>query len=201
MEFIVSIQGRSSDLTHEMALECISGGATMIRTDKPIHCRVPLIGLWKIKVKSRSKEPYITPSLDYVKKVSKWARFVAVDCRVENVNNLKDIFSYAEHNGIKIVADIQKKADYENLISCGYNPAYITTALGVFGIKIPPYDLIDFLLENGECRRLIAEGNIGSTYHVRNIANKGVDKICIGNAISNTFKLTKKYFHAMMSKE
>lgn len=194
---IVSVQGLKSETNTDIIHECIRAGADMIRTDKPVYCRVPLIGLNKVKVKDRSKEPYITPDLEHVKRVSKWAMYIAVDCRVEN-KNLDEIFSYCNQNNIKIVADLQKIDDYLALKEKGHFAHYYTTALGVFSTSgIPPYDLMDQLIKEG-CQNIVAEGNINSENRIKIISDKGIKSICIGDAISNPYKLTKGFNNAIM---
>lgn len=200
MEFIVSVQGKSEQTTTEIARECINAGATMIRTDKPIVCRVPLIGLCKIKVQNPRTMPYITPTITEVKNVANWAKYIAIDCRVENRENLENIFQYCERKKVYIVADLQKNEDYDNLQAMGLIPKYYTTALGVFGTTVPPYDLMKYLIDNGEKNKIIAEGNINSENRVSIIRKCGIDKICIGAAISDQYKLTKKYFYAMIGR-
>ena len=198
MELIVSVQGKNSELNTAVIQDCINAGASMVRTDKPVQCRVPIIGLQKIKVSNRARVPYITPMLENVKYVSKWAMYVAVDCRIENRENLVEIFSYATHNNIKIVADLQKIEDYENIVDQGYVPAFVTTALGIFGSAgMPPYDLMDELIVAG-CENIIAEGNISSANRIAIIKKKGIDYICIGAAISDPYKLTKQFVRDML---
>ena len=199
MELIVSVQGKNTELNTAVIQDCINAGASMIRTDKPVQCRVPIIGLQKIKVSNRARIPYITPMLDNVKYVSKWAMYVAVDCRVENNDNLKEVFSYAKHNNIRVVADLQKIEDYENLVEQGYVPAFVTTALGIFWSEgLPPYNLMDELIVAG-CKNIIAEGNINSANRVTIIKKKGIKHLCIGAAISDPYKLTKRFVHDMLN--
>jgi len=52
--------------------------------------------------------------------------------------------------------------------------------------------LIKELLKLGE-KNIIAEGNFSARSDVAEIAASGVHNICVGGAISNVYKLTKKY--------
>lgn len=198
---IVSVQGKREITNTEIIRDCINAGAEMIRTDKPVKCSVPIIGLKKIKVKDRSKDPYITPTLEDLKNVKNWAMYIAVDCRQENHENLKEIFSYAEYNKIRIVADIADIDDYYNLTKNLWQPYYITTALGVYDSHgMPPYYLMDDLISAGvRPGKIIAEGNINSENRIQRILQKEITNICIGTAISDPYKLTKRYLRAMMN--
>jgi putative N-acetylmannosamine-6-phosphate epimerase len=192
---IVSIQGYSESTTKEMAKDAISAGAVAIRTDKNIYIHdVPIIGLKKIKVKSFIEQPYITPTIKEIEDVKVWADFIAIDFRILN-KNLSEIVEYCRHNQLNIIADISSMADYKNIIDNNYNISYITTALSVLYLTKPyfPDKLLIKRLSDVGCTNLIAEGNYQYVDDVREAYQVGSHNVCIGSAISNIYKLTKKY--------
>jgi putative N-acetylmannosamine-6-phosphate epimerase len=193
---IVSIQGYSRETTRELALEAISAGAIAIRTDKPIKIamdkKVPLIGLSKIKVNDKEKQAYITPTIKMVEDVALWADFVAVDCRQLNAD-LRDVVDYCHANRVAMVADIGAWADYEALKTSGADFAYLTTALSVFRRRHWPDTRLALRLAKEEPGKIIAEGNYRSRSDVEAVLKAGVHAVCIGNAISNVYKLTRRF--------
>lgn len=192
---IVSIQGYNTIATETLAREAVNACAVAIRTDKPIEVDVPIIGLQKVKVGNTGKEAYITPTIEDVEKVGHWADFVAIDYRMCN-KNLNDISDYCKKNKIKVIADIMCFADYENIKENGYQFDYIATTLSVLnpGNKryYPDIRLVKSLIAAG-CRNLIAEGNYNYRKDVKEVLDSGVHAVCIGTAISDVYKLTRRY--------
>lgn len=197
---IVSIQQYGRETTEELAAEAANAGAVAIRTDKMFSCRLPLIGLKKEKVKYRENEPYITHTLEAVKAVEAWTKIIAVDYRKINPN-IKEISDYAKNRELTIIADIGDLEDYFNIVENDYYHAFITTAMTVF--KKAHYPDLDFMrvLTEYDCRNIIAEGNIQTRQQVERCYKMGIDRVCIGGAISDIYKLTKKFTSVKMTKE
>jgi putative N-acetylmannosamine-6-phosphate epimerase len=193
---IVSIQGYSRETTKELALESISAGAIAIRTDKPIKIamdkKVPLIGLYKIKVNDKTTQAYITPDTKAVEEVARWADMVAVDCRILNTG-LGDVVDYCHANRVQMVADVGCFADYEALKASGAAFAYITTALSVYRRRYWPDVRLALKLSEVEPGKVIAEGNYRAREDVEKVLKAGIHAVCIGTAIANVYKLTRKY--------
>jgi len=195
---IVSIQGYMPETTQELAKEATNAGAVAIRTDKYIDCPMPIIGLRKIKMNDYDimKEPYITPTINDISIVKKWLHknnFIAIDFRKIN-KNLNEINAYCLENKIDIIADIGDFDDYENIIKNGYTVAYVASTLSVLYNKrfYPDIELVKKLYDAG-CRNIIAEGNYRICKDVEDVLDYGINNVCIGTAISNIYKLTKKY--------
>lgn len=192
---IVSVQGYNTIATETLAREAVNACAVAIRTDKPIEVDVPVIGLQKVKVNNAGKEAYITPTIADVEKVSRWADYVAIDYRQCN-QNLLEISNYCKEKKIKVVADIMNYKDFEMMIAHGYYFDYIATTLSVLnpGNKrhSPDKRIVRALLAAG-CRDVIAEGNYNYRKDVRDVFNAGVHAVCIGTAISDVYKLTRRY--------
>lgn len=192
---IVSIQGYDSITTETMAREAVNAKAIAIRTDKPISVDVPIIGLQKIDVKDRLAMAYITPTVEDIAIVNDWADYVAVDYRMIN-KDLPQISSYCHDQKIKVIADIYGIEDYVNIKHNNYYYDYIATTMSVYNPRnkrhYPDVRLIKELIAAGE-NRFIAEGNFHTRAQVESAINEGAVNICIGDAISNTYKLTKKY--------
>jgi len=194
---IVSIQGYHQKTIEELAKDAINAGCVALRTDKPLHFRpydkkVPIIGLNKIKVINPEITPYITSTIEEIEKVKEWADYIAVDYRLVN-NNLKGISAYSEERKLNIIADIGCIEDYENIKENNYYYTYIATTFSVFKILFKPdTKLIKYLVDKGE-KYIIAEGNYTTRKSVIDVYNLGVKNVCIGSAISNVYKLTRKF--------
>lgn len=190
---IVSIQGWSQPVTEEMIIEAANAGAVAIRTDKKVKSRIPLIGLMKYKVPNRKDFAYITPSLEDVKEVEQWTKYIAVDYRRVN-ESLFEISDYAKDKELVIIADIGTIEDFENICENDLYYSYIATTLSVLYQKgyNPNFKLIEELQEL-ECGNIIAEGNFCMRNHVKKAYLMGIKNICIGNAISNIYIQTKKF--------
>lgn len=190
---IVSIQGWSSDTTEEMIIEVANAGAVAVRTDKKVKSRLPLIGLVKQKVEERKNNAYITPTLEDVKEIETWTKYVAVDYRTINPN-IEEISEYARKKKLIIIADIGRIEDFEAINENDFYYTYIATTLSVLYSKNynPDLGLIEELQEL-ECENIIAEGNFSTRSQVKKAFYMGVNNVCIGNAITNIFKQTKKF--------
>ena len=190
---IISIQGWSVSTTEEITIEVANAGAVAIRTDKKINSRIPIIGLKKEKVIERKDYPYITPSIEDVKDIEKWTKLIAVDYRKIN-KNIAVISEYAKHKGLIIIADIGSIDDYENIIENEYYHSYIATTLSVlYKIDYKPDFVLIEELQQLECKNIIAEGNFSNRHDVEKVLNSGVNNVCIGSAITDIYKNTKKY--------
>jgi N-acylglucosamine-6-phosphate 2-epimerase len=194
---IISIQGYHYKTCSELAKEAINAGAIAIRTDKRLtlgdyDTRVPIIGLHKIEVIDPKKEAYITPNVENIKAVMEWCDYIAVDFRRCN-KGLKEISNFAQCHKLKIIADIECIEDYENIKSNGFEYTYIATTLSVFqNLFHPDLRLIRKLKSLGE-KNIIAEGNFSRRWEIKEAYKNGANSICIGSAVSNIYKLTKKY--------
>lgn len=192
---IVSIQGYQPKTTGELASEAVRAGAIALRTDKLIRLqegveRVPVIGLQKMHVNAPAREAYITVTIEAVQEVAKWADYVAVDCRTCNVKRM-EILAWCKENNIKAVADIATFDDWATLQGQTY--AFVATTLSVFHKNHrPDLALVDQIIEAGE-KNLIAEGNYATRKDVQTVLKRGARCVCIGGAISNVYKLTRKF--------
>ena len=175
-----------------MAREVSSGGAVAIRTDKPINCNIPIIGLSKISVQNRSEEVYITPDVKEVQKVSRWAYIIAIDYRRLN-KNLSEISAYCKDHNLSVIADIECIEDYENILEKDYVHNFIATTFSIFHTHYEPDIELIRQLKELDCQNIIAEGNYQTRKQVAEAYHAGANNVCIGSAISNIYKLTKKY--------
>jgi putative N-acetylmannosamine-6-phosphate epimerase len=190
---IVSVQGYSMETTEELIVDIANAGAVAIRTDKKVNSRLPLIGLSKKKVDDRRKESYITCTLEAVKEIEKWTKIIAIDYRKIN-KEIKKISEYCKEKKLNVIADISNIEDYENIMENDYYHTYIATTLSVLlnNSYKPDYDIIKEL-KNEDCKNIIAEGNYSTRWQVIQAYNMGVDNVCIGGAISDVFRLTRKF--------
>ena len=184
---IVSIQKYSAYVTQELSLIAEGNGAVAIRTDQPINIVSPKIGLIKIP----EKEFYITTTKEAINQVNKWADYVAIDSRKGN-KDLSFLFAFCHQNGIKVVADIEKIEDFENIIEiCEKGKIAMPKAIATT-FSNTNNDLIKQIKELRDIT-VIAEGGYSNEYDVMIALTNGADNICIGTAISDIGKLTKKY--------
>ena len=190
---IISIQGYSKHTTEELAMEAISGGAIAIRCDKEISCNIPIIGLHKIKVDKLIENAYITPDIENIEKVKDWSDYIAIDYRRLN-KNLDNINEYIIENKLKVIADISSIKDYRNILEKKYQYSYIATSLSVFKNGFfPDIQILAQILKINNEENIIAEGNFNERNEIRIVFNMGINNVCIGSAVSNIYKLTKKY--------
>ena len=195
---IVSIQGYSESTTQELADNCINGGAVALRTDKKINSSVQLIGLFKLKKVDYEKRAYITPSVEDVKRVEAWTNHIAIDYRALN-KNLLSISEYCREKKITVIADIQNINDYKNIIEHKYYYTYIATTLSVLQNKrVPDIELIKEIMYINNNELIIGEGNFKTRMDVKEAFKIGVQNVCIGGAISDVYKLTRKYTSVLM---
>lgn len=192
---IVSIQGYHYKTITELAMDAINAECVGLRTDKrlliPDDKRVPIIGLRKTKVNDCRTEAYITPTVEDVEAVKGWADFVAIDYRILNPN-LNRVSKYCREHQIKVVADVETFEDFQNLRDRGYYYSFVATTLAVFRLLFRPnLRLIEKIAK--EEKNLIAEGNFSARRDVHAAFEAGAHCVCIGGAISNVYKLTKKY--------
>ena len=192
---IVSIQGYHQKTIAELAGEAIRAGAIALRTDKPIRVstdleRVPVIGLHKEHVRTPSREAYITATVEALQSVARWADYVAIDYRICNAKR-KELSDWCKQNKIKVVADIACMADWHSIQDLRYD--FVATTLSVFHKNHrPDTKLIEELVKAGE-KHIIAEGNYTTRVDVQAVLKSGAHAVCIGAAISNVYKLTRKF--------
>lgn len=184
---IVSIQKYSHFVTQELALIAELAGAVAIRTDQPINLYSQKIGLIKLP----DKKYYITTTKEAINEVNKWANFVAIDSRKGN-RELHYLYGYCHQNAIKIVADIEKIQDFENILDiCEKGkiekPKYIATTF-----SNSSNELIKQIKELRDIP-VIAEGGYTNEKQIKEALENGADNICIGSAISD-IKFLTKYF-------
>lgn len=192
---IVSIQGYHYKTISELAMDAINAECVGLRTDKrlliPAEKRVPIIGLRKIKVNDCKAEAYITPTIEDVQAVEPWADFIAIDFRTCNPN-LNRVSKYCRERKLKVIADIETYEDFQNLRDRGYYYSFVATTLAVFRLLFRPnLRLVEKIAK--EEKNLIAEGNFSARRDVHAAFEAGAHCVCIGGAISNVYKLTKKY--------
>jgi putative N-acetylmannosamine-6-phosphate epimerase len=196
---IVSVQCYSAATNQELAIQAVKAGAVAIRTDKSIVVTTPVIGLHKISVENPIKQAYITPTVEDIKKVQAWADYIAIDYRRLNPN-LEEISEYAYENKLQVVADITNYDDYVNIRDKKLYYTYIATTFSAFEKNkivsryqfTPDIDLIKKLTFSG-CRSIIGEGGFQKRHQVREAYAAGASNVCIGGAISDIYKLTKKF--------
>lgn len=188
---IASIQGYKQVTIEEMAENAISAGAVAIRTDKPIRVNVPLIGLNKIHVNQPEKEAYITPEPELIDRVASWANFVAIDYRALNPK-LKELSDFCRKRKIKVIADIGTYEDFLNIKENDLYYNFIATTFSVFHVRFnPDLRLLKKLIKIE--KNIIAEGNYHTRQAVALAKEIGVHNICIGAAISDVYKLTRRF--------
>jgi len=190
---IVSVQGYSRKTTEELIIEIANAGAVAIRTDKKSNSRLPLIGLIKNKVRDRKECAYITNTLDTVKEVEKWTKYIAIDYRIIN-DELEEISNYCKEKRLIVIADISNIFDYMTIKENDYYYSYIATTLSVLfneGYN-PDFELIEKLNREG-CKNIIAEGNFYQRNQLYTAYELGACNVCVGNAITNVFRLTRNF--------
>jgi len=188
---IVSIQGYKQCTIEELAQNAINAGAVAIRTDKPIRVNVPVIGLNKIHVNCPEKEAYITPTIETIQRAADWADYIAIDYRDLN-ENLQEISDYCRKHKIKVIADIGSYKDYLNIKEQGYYFTFVSTTFSIFHNRFnPDLRLLKKLLRTE--KNVIAEGNYHSRTKVEEAKRIGAHNICIGSAISDVYKLTRRF--------
>jgi len=191
---IVSIQGYESGTTRELAINAERGGAVAIRTDKPINAKlkIPIIGLSKSRAQNKETMAYITATINEIKAVRHWADYVAVDYRDIN-KNLIVLSDYCKAEKIPVIADIRGQRCLDNIVNKHLYFTYISTTFGVFDNRYKPD--IDFLKTIAKLSPgyVIAEGGYKTRKEVESAFRSGADCVCIGGAISDIYKLTKKY--------
>lgn len=183
---IVSIQKYTIETTQELAGIAIESGAVGIRTDQPILVDVPVIGLEK-----NEKEYYITTTKEAILRIGKWADYIAIDSRKGN-RDIGLLYAYCHINEFKIVADIEKVEDVSNLLRiCFENkiipPEYIATTFSKGNI-----DLIKQIKDITNIP-VIAEGEYSLKWQIEKAKKLEANNICIGSAISDIYKLTKRF--------
>jgi putative N-acetylmannosamine-6-phosphate epimerase len=191
---IVSIQGYKIDTTVELAHYAMKGGAVAIRTDQPISSRtpgVPIIGLRKRDVIDKTKEAYITTTINDVNKVGETANIIAIDYRRIN-ENLQGIQWACDYYKAPVVADIRDMYDYEYIKIKNYYYTYISTTFSVFDNPEGNIELIENLNLAGE-KNIIAEGGFSDPEKIKAAFAAGANWVCIGAAISDIQKLTERY--------
>jgi len=192
---IVSIQGYHYKTMTELAKDAINAGCVAIRTDKRLCLsdeeKVPIIGLKKLQVEDVKITAYITPTPEAVQEVEPWSDLIAIDYRASNPD-LQRVSKYCREHSLKVVADIETFDDFANIRDRGYYYTYVATTLSVFKLLFRPnLRLVEKIAQ--EEKRIIAEGNYTSRKDVRAAFEYGAHAVCIGSAIANVYKLTKKY--------
>jgi len=192
---IVSIQGYSYQTISELAKDAISASCVGLRIDKKITLdmthKLPIIGLKKSHVSDPKVEAYITANPEVVAAVAPWCDYVAIDARRCN-SALASLMLYCKERRIKVVADIECFEDFQALKDAGYEYEFVSTTFSVFKqMYEPDIRLVEKLAPHE--KKLIAEGNYKSRKDVKSAFAAGAYAVCIGGAISNVYKLTKKF--------
>lgn len=193
---IASIQMFHHKTIAELAIEVINAGCVGLRVDKRIELdqehKTCIIGLRKVKVNNIKDEPFITPDIETIDKVTPWCDFVAIDYRRCN-KGLKEVSAHCAERKILVVADIENMDDYQSLRDLGLYYTYVATTLSVFSILYrPDLKLLETLIDAGETK-IIAEGNYSARSDVKTAFEIGAHAVCIGGAIANPYKLARKY--------
>lgn len=189
---IVSIQSKSSETTLELARDIQNAGAVAFRADKPIPLDLPVIGLQKRKVADCSREAYITDTVEEVEKVRQWADYVAIDYRFFNPN-LKKISKHCKKYNIPVIADIQRWDDWINIKEHNLYFTYIATTFSLFNRGNHANTRLVKDLSREVPGKVIAEGGYKNTTLVKKAYENGAYAICIGMAITDVYKLTKRF--------
>ena len=188
---IINVQGYSRKLTIEIIRQIQSAGAVAIQSDKPVEAGIPILGFKKIKCRNKLEKPYITPGIKDVKDVRKWAYIVIVDYRRIN-NNIKEISDYCKMENIGIIGNIGTIEDYFNIQENDFYYNYISIYFSKFHSPGPDYELIK-QLQQYDCKNIIAEGNFKEPEQVRKVYDMGINHVCVGTAVTNIFRLTKRF--------
>lgn len=188
---IVSIQGYSQPTTEELSYFAFKGGAVAIRTDKDISNRERTIGLSKKDTPYRRVEAYITVNINDVNKVAAWADYVAIDYRRCNYG-LEEVQQYCKDHNIKVVADIGEIEDVDYIMGKGYYFTYLSTTFNVF-FKQEHNALLCQIIKKYPELDVIAEGGYTDPDDAGAAMILGANNVCIGGAISDIEKLTKRY--------
>ena len=188
MKLIVSIQELSTYSTKELAKKALSNGASYIRTDRDIKSKGKTLGL----VKNKEYEFYITPTIQDIEEVSKWAKYVCIDCRKENPN-LKELLKYCNDNDIKFVADVEKIEDVVFVLN--YTPQFISTTFCYN--KTDKLNIIKQIKERvNKIPPIIAEGGYSLTkkYELDFLKELDIDFLCVGKDIAKVDLLTDDFY-------
>jgi putative N-acetylmannosamine-6-phosphate epimerase len=174
---IASIQKYTLPTTQELVNSITENGVAGIRTDQPIKCNLPVIGLSKIP----GKEYYITTEKKLIYEVAKWADYVAIDSRRGN-REIDFLYAHCHTADIKIVADIEKIEDVQNILEICENlkikkPGYIATTFSNCNIE-----LVSKIKEITEIP-VIAEGGYKDREQIIKAKLNGASAVCIGSAI------------------
>lgn len=189
---IVSIQNYSKNTIQELSSYAVGAGAVAIRTNEPIICEKPIIGLKKIE----NKEYYISTDKKIILDVQKWANYIAIDSRIGN-QELEFLYGFCHINEIKIVADISNIRDINNILKlCNEQkinkPEYFATTFN-FNTSIEEKAYTIYEIRKVTEIPIIAEGGYSEIKDIEESIKAGANNICIGTAISDLYKLTKKY--------
>jgi len=192
---IVSIQGYSKNTAQELAGKAIESGAVAIRTDQPIIINRPVIGLEK----DFRYKYYITPTTEAIIRCQSWSNMIAIDSRKGN-DNLELLYAHCHINQLPVIGDIRTIQDAENVIKTCKDqkinaPAFLSTTFG-FDIKYIDKLVMIRKLKDITDIPIIAEGGYNDIDEIKGVLTF-VNYVCIGTAISDISKLTKKYSEAI----
>jgi N-acylglucosamine-6-phosphate 2-epimerase len=184
---IVSIQGYSKETTQELVNLVTSIKIVGIRTDQLVQCKLPIIGLKKLK----EFQYYITTTREAINEVSRWTNIIAIDSRKGN-QNINLLYAHCHLNQLNIIADIEDIEDVINILEiCNtqkiVKPKYFATTFSNCNI-----DLI-FEIKKITDIPIIAEGGYDSFEKIEQAKKAGANNICIGTVISDMKKLTEKF--------
>ena len=195
MKMIVSIQGHSQRANKELADKVLLEGVNYIRTDSNIHNRKQTLGLKKDK----TYEYYITPTIEYIDQVHKWAKYVCIDCRRNNPN-INVLIQHCIDNNIKYVADIESLDDVKNIID--RKPSFVSTTF--CHSKIDKLKIIREIKEHVQnIPPVIAEGgySLQKKEEIEYLKKLDIDFLCVGKDISGIDLITNDYMKLLDSEK
>lgn len=210
---IVSVQApRDSALYDAGAISTIAAaaceaGAVAVRVESEAHVRAvralieaPVIGI--VKRRHEGFEPYITPTLEDVKRIAEAGAHVvafdATDRRRPDDSTVAQLVAAICENGAAAMADCAVAQDGLSAVAAG--AAIVATTLFGYteqtrGARLPALDLVRELATIGAF--VVCEGGIETPESGRAAIDAGADAIVVGTAITGIARRTQAFAEAL----